>query len=306
MAALGDPWWRWLWTPVPAPSGVGTVLRPQPLYWLFIAYAYFQMVAGVVVLVMGRSGMASLYARRSLLMAAAGAIPVVTSVLGEMGLLPKADVDLTPVAFPVSLALANWGFFRFRVLDLASVSADLLIEQIGEGLVVVDRQDRIVMMNRSGAVALGTQRDVAIGCAGTEVSGEWARFRALFRTAEPGQGEVVVGNGPGERAYDVRVTPLMDEDGGGRGQLMLIRDVTERRRAERERERLLGDLMRAQGEIKTLTGLLPICASCKQIRDERGAWHSLEAYLGAHSGARFTHGLCPDCMRRYEGGLLAR
>lgn len=58
------------------------------------------------------------------------------------------------------------------------------------------------------------------------------------------------------------------------------------------------ELEKALAEIKTLSGLLPICASCKRIRDDQDRWTDLEAYLEKHSQAEFTHGICPDCTRR--------
>jgi hypothetical protein len=58
------------------------------------------------------------------------------------------------------------------------------------------------------------------------------------------------------------------------------------------------ELKKAQEEITTLKGYLPICASCKQIRDEKGKWHQLEKYITDHSGADFTHGLCPECAKK--------
>jgi hypothetical protein len=59
-------------------------------------------------------------------------------------------------------------------------------------------------------------------------------------------------------------------------------------------------------EVKHLHGLLPICASCKKIRDERGTWHSLETYLWEHSDAQLTHGLCPVCLEAYTAELQTR
>ncbi|MBI5886679.1 MAG: hypothetical protein HZB85_08910 [Deltaproteobacteria bacterium] len=50
--------------------------------------------------------------------------------------------------------------------------------------------------------------------------------------------------------------------------------------------------------VKALTGLLPICASCKRIRDEKGVWQRLEHYIEARTGAGFTHGLCPECVKK--------
>jgi FixJ family two-component response regulator len=77
-----------------------------------------------------------------------------------------------------------------------------------------------------------------------------------------------------------------------------IRYAIERKRAEEERERLITQLQDALANIKTLSGLLPICASCKKIRDDSGYWNQIEIYIGAHSEAEFSHGLCPDCTKR--------
>jgi AmiR/NasT family two-component response regulator len=63
--------------------------------------------------------------------------------------------------------------------------------------------------------------------------------------------------------------------------------------------RLNGELQTALDEIKTLRGLLPICAHCKKIRDDEGAWSQVEVYVQAHTEAQFTHGICPDCVRKY-------
>jgi hypothetical protein len=52
-------------------------------------------------------------------------------------------------------------------------------------------------------------------------------------------------------------------------------------------------------QVRTLHGIIPICAHCKQIRDDRGAWNQLEAYIQRHSDAQFSHGICPSCLERY-------
>jgi hypothetical protein len=76
------------------------------------------------------------------------------------------------------------------------------------------------------------------------------------------------------------------------------RDITARKREEQERVKLIGELTEALGNIKTLKGLLPICASCKKIRDDHGYWQKVESYISDHTQAEFTHGICPDCLRR--------
>lgn len=77
----------------------------------------------------------------------------------------------------------------------------------------------------------------------------------------------------------------------------LTREITERKRAEAEKQKLIGELQGALAEVKKLSGLLPICASCKRVRDDRGYWQQIEAYVRDHSEADFSHGICPECAR---------
>ena len=73
------------------------------------------------------------------------------------------------------------------------------------------------------------------------------------------------------------------------------RDISDRKHLEGERDRLIAELTEAANNMKILSGLLPICASCKQIRDEQGEWGPIEVYIRERSEAKFTHGICPDC-----------
>ena len=80
--------------------------------------------------------------------------------------------------------------------------------------------------------------------------------------------------------------------------LAIGRDVTDRKKAEMEKAMLLTSLEEALGNLKTLRGLVPICASCKKIRDDTGFWSQVESYVEAHSEAKFSHGICPECIRK--------
>ena len=79
----------------------------------------------------------------------------------------------------------------------------------------------------------------------------------------------------------------------------LTLEARERRRAEEGREQLIQQLQEALANIKTLSGLIPICACCKKIRDDSGFWNQLEAYVQRYSEARFSHGICPECEARF-------
>ena len=90
---------------------------------------------------------------------------------------------------------------------------------------------------------------------------------------------------------------LRDTDGTQRLAGLSI-DITARKQAEQERERLVGDLQDALTQVKTLKGFLPICASCKNIRDDEGYWQQIESYLCEHADVEFTHGICPVCLEK--------
>jgi cell division protein FtsL len=75
-------------------------------------------------------------------------------------------------------------------------------------------------------------------------------------------------------------------------------EVGERKLAEAAREQTISELRDALASVKQLSGLLPICSSCKKIRDDKGYWNQLEAYLSEHSGVVFTHGICPSCIQK--------
>ena len=75
---------------------------------------------------------------------------------------------------------------------------------------------------------------------------------------------------------------------------------------DREQKRLIGELQDALARNKTLRGLIPICSACKKIRDDQGYWNQLEAFLSEHSEAEFSHGICPDCAKKFYPGYVDR
>ena len=97
----------------------------------------------------------------------------------------------------------------------------------------------------------------------------------------------------------ITATVRRSVDGEITGYQGTIRDITEVRRKQLEKEQLISDLQDALAEVKKLSGLLPICMHCKKIRDDKGYWNQLEAYIHEHSDAEFSHSICRDCAEKY-------
>lgn len=95
------------------------------------------------------------------------------------------------------------------------------------------------------------------------------------------------------------VSPVKNSADEITGVSTIARDITRRKQAERERDRLLEELQVALTQVKHLSGLLPICAHCKKIRDDKGCWTQVELYIRDRSRANFTHSICPDCATKY-------
>ncbi|HTV40504.1 MAG TPA: CHASE3 domain-containing protein [Candidatus Sulfotelmatobacter sp.] len=96
------------------------------------------------------------------------------------------------------------------------------------------------------------------------------------------------------------VTALGKTDGEFSGFIGLFRDISERKKNEQEREQLIAKLKSTLAEVKTLSGLIPICAWCKNVRSDTGYWQTVEQYVRRHSDANFSHGVCPSCAAKFK------
>jgi PAS domain S-box-containing protein len=101
-----------------------------------------------------------------------------------------------------------------------------------------------------------------------------------------------------ERWVTTVKVPLRDTQGKIISTVGISRDITERKKGEAERERLITQLQDALADVKLLSGLVPICANCKKIRDDQGYWTQIESYIQDRSDAKFSHSICPDCAAK--------
>ena len=78
-----------------------------------------------------------------------------------------------------------------------------------------------------------------------------------------------------------------------------MRDITDLKRIESEKDKAIERLANALSEVKTLRGLIPICSHCKNIRNDKGYWENIEAYLVKNSDVKLSHGICKECAKKY-------
>lgn len=100
------------------------------------------------------------------------------------------------------------------------------------------------------------------------------------------------------------ITSLANEQGGFLGFLGVFRDISEWKKNEAERERLITELKETLTHVKTLSGLIPICAWCKSVRSDTGYWQTVEQYVRNHSDASFSHGVCPSCATKFKKDVM--
>jgi PAS domain S-box-containing protein len=128
-------------------------------------------------------------------------------------------------------------------------------------------------------------------------------YRELWQTITAGKewrGEFHNKKKNGELYWEsASISPIRDPAGHITHFVAVKEDITARKQIEAERDQLIQDLQKALANVKSLSGLLPICAGCKKIRDDKGYWSQVESYVQTHSEATFTHGLCPDCIKKY-------
>jgi PAS domain S-box-containing protein len=140
------------------------------------------------------------------------------------------------------------------------------------------------------------------------VNREVARHTTLSvqgKQQPPYEVEIFHRNGS-RRWLEVTEVPVFSENGAVIAVEGIARDISDKKQVLQEKEQLIAELQKAMAEIKTLHGIIPICASCKKVRDDEGAWQQLESYIQSRSDAQFSHGICPECLDKMYPGLSER
>ena len=192
-----------------------------------------------------------------------------------------------------------------RALKESESRFRLLFEHAKDAIFLTDSTSRFIMVNRQACTTLGYGREelLTMSIPDVEVGNSEADFQKTYEKLEKEKSARKWGmhRRKDGSTFPVEVTICSYVDQDALYLLGIARDMSEQKRAENEREALIENLQKALSEIKQLSGLIPICSSCKKIRNDEGFWDQVEAYISKHSDVHFTHGICPGCMKRLYG-----
>lgn len=269
-----------------------------PWFWVSVVWDYLLLLVGSVFLVRSTRGAHPIPRRQAILLIVAVALPWLANIEYSFGRHTLWPFDPAPIAYTISGAIIAIGLWRLGLFELVLAARQVLIEQMEDGWIVTDREGRIVDVNRAACQILGVPGP------GQVIGRTVAEILPLNSSMVQDPTSIALPAPEGNRYYDVRRAAVRDHAGRHAGELLVLREISERVRFEEEQARLIADLNAALAQVKKLSGLLPICAICKKIRNDAGYWTEVEEYIASHSEADFTHGICPECMARYYPELL--
>jgi PAS domain S-box-containing protein len=193
---------------------------------------------------------------------------------------------------------------RVKALEESKDRYRSLAENTSDLLYRTDQQGKIVFLSKSVYELSGYTMEEAIGMNMAEDVYLVPEEREQFLSALRKEGKVTNFSARLKRKdgsvwwASTNAHFFLDENGEVGGVEGIARDITELRTAQEAQKNLIEELKGAMAKIRTLSGMLPICSSCKKIRDDKGYWTRLEAYIYEHTDAQLSHGLCPDCAKK--------
>jgi len=290
LIAWTNRWHQWLWTGILLPTGTLPFSHYEYGWWFWVLTAqhYILMVAATVLLlgairrVRGpfRTGMSAVLI--------AVVLPWIGNAAYNAKIGPWPGLNWLTLSLGVSGSLLVWVVLREGLLDLLPRAREALLDKMTDGVLVLDREGRVIIANQAARTL--------------KLDGPWLAgalgLSSLGDAPEQWRAEAQVGSEPARQWLDVRIDPIRDRWGALAGRLVVARDVTLQKALEDEREHLIDELKSALKTVSQLEGLLPICASCRKVRDDGGYWGDVEEYFGSRAPVEFTHAICPECEQK--------
>ena len=222
------------------------IVGTGPAFWVHLVYANLMILLATGIFVATMVRLSRTYRRMALVLLAAALLPWAANLLHNLEVGWFATIDLTPFAFTFTGAVLVWGLFRERLVNLSPLARSVVVDNMADAVFVLDVFGRVVDLNPAGAGLLGRSRGSLVGRPLVELLPGPASSAAAPVTALGGEPslEWSTGEGEGRRTFDVGRQPITDRDGRSAGELVVLRDITERVRAETRLQELLAERSR--------------------------------------------------------------
>ncbi len=224
-------------------------------FWVFVTYCYLLLFSGSLFLVFNLFRFRDVYRSQNITVLMASMLPVIGNIMYVSGLNPVSGLDWTPLAFLLTGGLLAWSITGFGLFDLVPIARSALVENMGDALLVLDSDCRIVDVNPEMEHLLNRPARELIGLSGRDLFSESDICDYLNPNHEE-RFEFVWSHPRNQRMYDVRSTPLTDYQGLTNGYLIVMRDMTLRKDLEVERDRLIHELTNANAAKDRLMSII--------------------------------------------------
>jgi PAS domain S-box-containing protein len=190
-----------------------------------------------------------------------------------------------------------------KMQDVLSIIFDAINSTVG-GLIITDTKGKICFANPSFCKMFEYKQEDVMDKNAAELftTTEVRKFTdviSIIDISNEDTEEFIVQRSDGSNfVVEVAASIVTSASNQISGRMASFVDITLRKEIENDREKLIRKLQNALDTIKTLKGIIPICSYCKKIRDDKGAWDQMEAYISAHSEAQFSHSVCPECYKK--------
>lgn len=226
---------HWIWQSIIPISNVpGASLKYTHAWWYFVtaAYFYLQIIIGVFILIRRTIMPPKSSGYRALVILCGLIPPLVSNFIYETKLIPDASLHiLLMVGLVVTGMIYFWGIYYFKILEYSSLSRDVIIDNMSEGVIVLDRRDHIYNINSTALSMLGMSQRSAKRKNLNDIIAVWPGIADTFRVAHDYETEVRI-NGDAPKILNIRTTNLKDRDGRSTGRMVVWRDVTQYRQVE--------------------------------------------------------------------------
>ena len=200
-------------------------------FWLVVAYNYSLLIGGIWNLITALMSLPTKYRLQVKALLLGSIAPIIGNFLYIVGLSPIAGMDITPLCLTVTAAVYFLAVFRYQLFDLQHVARDTIIENMRDGMLLIDEKDRIVDVNPSALALLGLPKTMVDHDMRTSLS-RYPEIIAAITTPQPHPITLTIGDAV-PRHIDIQVSSLEDELGNLAGKLVVLRDVTERFAAQK-------------------------------------------------------------------------